>query len=86
MKKRKKMIWLAGMLLICGMVLSLIFQNRILYGIQSPYAALMERDGDRILAQKKGEKKTGIIFPLCNISSYPHLEYSMQLLPQEECS
>lgn len=57
MKKRKKMIWLAGMLLICGMVLSLIFQNRILYGIQSPYAALMERDGDRILAQKKGEKK-----------------------------
>lgn len=57
MKKKKKIIWLAGMLLICGMVLSLIFQNRILYGIQSPYAALMERDGDRILAQKKGEKK-----------------------------
>lgn len=55
--KKRRAIWLTGMMIICVMFLSVIVQNRILYGIRSPYAVLMERDGDRILAQKKSGDK-----------------------------
>lgn len=57
MKKTRKTIIRTTAAAVCLMAAFILFQNRMLAGIQSPYAALMERDGEKIIAQKKGGRR-----------------------------
>ena len=57
MKKTRKTIIRTTAAAVCLMAAFILFQNRMLAGIQSPYVALMERDGEKIIAQKKGGRR-----------------------------